>query len=97
MAYFKKTKEKRKFTQQNHFIIGKDGKVVGSGGGAPGIGGNFTDAPAADGSPIVTITPGHAPRTGPGQLVIDDKSAATSGLPARRHRSSWSPPVRSPR
>ncbi len=63
---------------QGTYIIGKDGKVVGSGGGAPGIGGNFSDAPAADGSPIVTITQGTAP-SGPGQLVIDDKSAATSG------------------
>ncbi len=63
---------------QGTFIIGKDGKVVGSGGGAPGIGGNFSDAPAADGSPIVTITQGTAP-SGPGQLVIDDTSAETSG------------------
>ena len=47
-------------TDQGTYIIGKDGKVVGSGGGAPGIGGNFNDAPAADGSAIVTITQGRA-------------------------------------
>jgi len=65
-------------TDQGTYIIGKDGKVVGTGGGAPGIGGNFSDAPAADGSPIVTITQGRPP-SGPGELVIDDKSAADSG------------------
>jgi putative ABC transport system permease protein len=66
-------------TDQGTFIIGKDGKVVGSGGGAPGIGGNFNDAPAADGSAIVTITQGHAP-AGPNEVVIDEKSAATAGF-----------------
>ena len=60
------------------YIIGTDGKVVGSGGGAPGIGGNFNLAPAADGTPIVSITHGEAP-SGPGQLVIDDAAAAKSG------------------
>ena len=54
-----------------------------------------TTAPAADGSPIVTITSGVAP-TGPGQLVLDDKTAATAGYAARRHRRSWSPPAPSP-
>ncbi len=65
-------------SNQSTFIVGKDGKVVGTGAGAPGIGGNFTDAPSADGLPIVTVTQGAAP-SGPGQLVIDDKSAASSG------------------
>ena len=65
-------------SDQGTFIIGKDGKVVGTGGGAPGIGGNFSDAPAADGSAITTITQGRAPN-GPGEVVIDDKSAATAG------------------
>ena len=66
---------------QGTLVIGKNGKVVssgGAGGGAPGIGGNYTDEPAADGSPIGTITSGAAP-TGPGQLVLDDKTAATAG------------------
>ena len=52
-------------TNQGTYIIGKDGKVVGSGGGAPGIGGNFNDAAAADGSAIVTISQGGTARTGP--------------------------------
>ena len=68
-------------TDQGTLVIGKNGKAVssgGAGGGAPGIGGNYTDGPAADGSPIGTITSGVAP-TGPGQLVLDDKTAATAG------------------
>jgi len=66
-------------TDQGTYIIGSDGKVVGSGGGAPGIGGNFNDSPAADGSAIVTITEG-VPPNGPGEVVIDDKSAASGGF-----------------
>ncbi len=63
---------------QGTYIIGPDGKVLGSGGGAPGIGGNFGDAPASDGTPIVSISQGRAP-AGPDEVAIDDKSAATSG------------------
>ena len=66
-------------TDQGTYIIGSDGKVVGSGGGAPGIGGNFNDSPAADGSAIVTITQG-VPPNGPGEVVIDEKSAASGGF-----------------
>lgn len=66
-------------SDQGTYIIGKDGKVVGSGGGAPGIGGNFNDAPAADGTAIVSITQGVAP-SGAGEVVIDDKAAATAGF-----------------
>lgn len=66
-------------TDQSTYIVGKDGKVLG-GGGAPGIGGNFNDAPAADGSAIVTVQPGGAAPNGPNQLVIDEKSAATAGF-----------------
>ena len=40
-----------------HHRQGRQGRR--SGGGAPGIGGNYNDAPAADGSPIVTITAGR--------------------------------------
>lgn len=65
-------------TNQGTFVLDKDGKVVGSGGGAPGIGGNYTDAPAADGTPVVTITRGEAP-AGPGQLLLDEKTAETAG------------------
>ena len=84
-------------TDQGTFIIGKDGKVVGSGGGAPGIGGNFNDAPAADGSPIVTITQGIAP-AGPGRAgASTTRSAATARLRSSATPCSWSPPARSPR
>lgn len=65
-------------SDQSTLVIGRNGKVVGSGGGAPGIGDNYDDAPAADGSPIVTITSGTAP-AGPGQVLMDEKTAATAG------------------
>jgi putative ABC transport system permease protein len=65
-------------TDQSTFIVGRDGKVVGAGGGAPGIGLTDTGVPAADGSPIVTITDG-APPAGPDQFVLDEKSAAAAG------------------
>ena len=65
-------------TDQSTFIVGRDGKVVGSGGGAPGIAVTYNDGPAADGSPIVTITGGNPP-TGPDQFFVDDKSAAAAG------------------
>ncbi len=65
-------------TDQRTYIVGRDGKVVGSGGGAPGIGVAYNDGPAADGSPIVTVTGGNAP-DGPDQFLVDDKSAAAAG------------------
>ncbi|HEY5877777.1 MAG TPA: FtsX-like permease family protein [Nakamurella sp.] len=65
-------------TDQSTFIVGRDGKVVGSGGGAPGIGLTYHDGPAADGSPIVTITGGRAP-AGSNEFLVDDKSAAAAG------------------
>ncbi len=65
-------------SDQSTFIVGADGKVVGSGGGAPGIGVTYNDGPAADGSPIVTITSGSAP-AGPDQFLVDDKAAAAAG------------------
>src|SRR5690349_4976064 len=46
---------------QSTYIVGRDGKVAGSGGGAPGIAANFNDAPAADGSRIFTLTSGEPP------------------------------------
>ena len=64
---------------QSTYIIGPDGKIVGSGGGAPGIATNYNDGPAADGSRIVTLTSGDPP-TGPNQFVIDDKSFASAGF-----------------
>ena len=82
-------------TDQGTYVIGTNGKVIGSGGGAPGIGGNYNDAPAADGAPIVTITQGSPP-TGPGQLVMDEKTAATAGYSSATP-SGWSPPATNPR
>ena len=64
---------------QSTYIVGRDGKIVGSGGGAPGIATNYNDGPAADGSRIVTLTGGAAP-VGPNQFLIDDKSAASAGF-----------------
>jgi putative ABC transport system permease protein len=64
---------------QSTYIIGPDGKIVGSGGGAPGIATNYNDGPAADGSRIVTLTSGDPP-TGPNRFVIDDKSFASAGF-----------------
>jgi putative ABC transport system permease protein len=63
---------------QSTYIVGRDGKIVGSGGGAPGIAVNYNDGPAADGSRIVTLTGGAAP-AGPNQFAVDDKSAASAG------------------
>ena len=55
----------------------------------PGIGGNYDDAPAADGAPIVTISPGFRPG-GPGQLLLDEKTAAAAGYSSATP-SGWSP------
>ncbi len=65
-------------SDQGTLVVGKNGKVISSGGGAPGIAQNYDSGPAADGSPIVTITSGTAP-AGPGQLLMDGKTAATAG------------------
>lgn len=55
-------------------IVGKDGKVVGT-GGAPGLGVNWTDEEALT---SLTIVDGKAPRTS-GQVAIDSNSAKSSG------------------
>ena len=64
-------------TDQGTYVIGTNGKVIG-GGGAPGLAGNYDDTPAADGAPIVTIAQGSPPN-GPGQLLLDEKTAAAAG------------------
>lgn len=64
---------------QSTYLIGRDGKIVGSGGGAPGIGTTFSGGPAADGSPIVTLTSGAKPAAAD-QFVVDDKSFAAAGF-----------------
>ncbi|QNN53816.1 ABC transporter permease [Nocardioides mesophilus] len=59
------------------FVVGKDGKVIG-GQGAPGIGLNWNDAPAAHGLEGLEITAGHEP-TGPKQVVLDESTAEQAG------------------
>ena len=61
------------------YIVGRDGKILGSGGGTPGIGFNDSDGPAADGSAVYTLTSGTRP-AGPDQFAIDDKAFASSGF-----------------
>src|SRR4029079_3420139 len=64
-------------TDQGTYVVGKDGKGLG-GGGAPGLARTYADTPAADGAPIVTIAQGSPP-TGPGQLLLDEKTATAAG------------------
>ena len=64
-------------TDQDTFVVGTQGKVIG-GGGSAGVARNYTTGPAADGSPILTITQGGPP-AGRGQLLLDEKTAATAG------------------
>ena len=51
------------------FVVGENGKVVG-GQGAPGIGLNWNDAPAANGLEGLSIVDGRAPETSD-EVVID--------------------------
>jgi putative ABC transport system permease protein len=55
------------------FVIDVDGKVVG-GNGPPGIGSNWSDAPAADGSVPLRIIDGQEPN-GSTEVVLDAKTA----------------------
>ena len=59
------------------FVVGPDGKVVG-GQGAPGLGLNYTDAPAATGEQAVTVVDGRAPG-GPGEVALDTHTAEQAG------------------
>jgi putative ABC transport system permease protein len=65
-------------TLQSVFVIGDDDKVV-SGGGAPGLALNATDARSITGKQIITLTSGELP-TGPGQIALDEKSAEKGGF-----------------
>src|SRR5450631_3387986 len=59
------------------FVIGKDGKVIGA-QGAPGIGMNFTDAPAGHGVPGLSISSGRAPAKA-GEITLDPSTANKGG------------------
>lgn len=59
------------------FVVGTDGRVV-SGGGAPGIGANWTDAPNTTGESPLRIEVGKPP-TSDGEVVVDTRSAELGG------------------
>ncbi|GAA5155413.1 ABC transporter permease [Nocardioides marinquilinus] len=59
------------------YVIDSDGKPIG-GFGPPALGGNWTDAPAANGLPGLEIVEGRAPEA-PGEVVLDDQTAEKSG------------------
>jgi len=59
------------------FVIGRDGKVIG-GQGAPGLGINFTDAPAGHGVRGLSITSGRAPAQA-GEITLDPVTAEKAG------------------
>ncbi|RYU13446.1 ABC transporter permease [Nocardioides iriomotensis] len=60
------------------FVVGENGKVIG-GQGAPGIGANWSDAPAAHGLEGLAITEGHAPRNGD-EVALDAGTAERAGF-----------------
>ena len=59
------------------FVVGDNGKVVG-GQGAPGIGLNWNDAPAANGLEGLEITDGRVPEQA-GEVVLDEGTAERAG------------------
>ncbi len=59
------------------FVVGENGKVIG-GQGAPGIGVNWNDAPAANGLEGLSITEGDVP-TAKGEVAIDEGTAERAG------------------
>ncbi|WP_370249148.1 ABC transporter permease [Nocardioides sp.] len=61
---------------QGLYVIGEDGKVVST-AGPPGLGGNYTDAPAAGGDGL-TLVAGRAP-SGPDEVVMDSSAARKGG------------------
>jgi putative ABC transport system permease protein len=62
---------------QSVFVVGADGKVVG-GSGPPGLGTNWTDAPAEDGSIPLQIVDGDEP-AGPAEVMLDTATADEAG------------------
>ncbi|HET7304781.1 MAG TPA: FtsX-like permease family protein [Segeticoccus sp.] len=59
------------------FPVGKDGKVIGV-QGAPGIGVNYTDAPAGHGLDGLSLQRGHVPQHR-GEVALDSTTAEKSG------------------
>jgi len=59
------------------FVIGRDGKVIGA-QGAPGLGMNFSDAPAGHGVQGLSITSGRAPARA-GEITLDPVTADKAG------------------
>ncbi|WP_426246101.1 ABC transporter permease [Nocardioides sp. LHG3406-4] len=59
------------------FVVDADNKVVG-GQGPPGIGGNWSDAPAGHGLEGLSIVEGVEPR-GPDEVVLDASTAERAG------------------
>jgi len=59
------------------FVIGRDGKVIGA-QGAPGLGMNFSDAPAGNGVQGLSITSGRAPARA-GEITLDPVTADKAG------------------
>jgi putative ABC transport system permease protein len=60
------------------FVVGEDGKVIGA-QGAPGLGFNWNDAPAAsDDKPSIQLVEGHRPQRA-GQVVLDPRTAEKAG------------------
>jgi putative ABC transport system permease protein len=62
---------------QSAFVVGADGDLVG-GNGPPGIGTNWTDAPAQDGSVPLRLVAGRQPMRS-GEVVLDVKTADQAG------------------
>lgn len=60
------------------FVVGRDGKVIGA-QGAPGLGLNWNDAPAAaTDAPATSLVEGHRPRRA-GEVVLDPSTADQAG------------------
>ena len=62
---------------QGVYVVGSDGKVVG-GQGAPGLGVNYTGAPAGHGLRGLEVTRGHPP-SGPHEVALDATTAQRAG------------------
>jgi putative ABC transport system permease protein len=60
------------------FVVGRDGKVIGA-QGAPGLGFNWNDAPAAaSDEPSTSLVDGRQPRRA-GEVVLDPRTAEKAG------------------
>jgi putative ABC transport system permease protein len=59
------------------FVVGEDGKVVGA-SGAPGLGLNYNDAPAAHDLEGLTVSEGRPPERA-GEVAVDARTAERAG------------------